>query len=227
MLLDKSRWLAYTPALRDAVIDALLAREECLPVLLDAIESGVVPAWAIDSARRERLVKSHVASIRERAARVFTPQTSAERLAIFERYRPVVAAGGDRDRGKVVFEANCAACHRLEGIGSAVGPDLKTVQERDPVQLLGDILNPSAAITAGYSYYLIETVDGESLSGVVANESATAITLRQREGVETTVLRSNIESIYASSLSMMPEELEKTITPEQMADLIAFLKSAR
>jgi putative heme-binding domain-containing protein len=112
-------------------------------------------------------------------------------------------------------------------VGNAVGPDLGTVVDRPPDQLLGDILIPSRAVTAGFSAYLIETQDGETLTGVIANETATSITLRQKEGVEKTILRSQIQSITASTLSMMPEDLEKTINPQQMADLITYLKKPK
>ena len=89
-----------------------------------------------------------------------------------------------------------------------------------------DILIPSAAVTVGYEQYLIETEDGESLSGVIASETATSITLRQREGEEHKILRSNLaDPPRASRLSMMPEDLEKTVNPQQMADLLVYVKA--
>ncbi len=226
-LLDRDRWFAYTPAVRDAVISAVLARNAFVPPLLKAIQDGYVPAWIIDAPQRERLLASRDPAIRDAAARVLAPASAGERQKVFEAYLPALNQSPDPARGREVFRTHCAACHLLEGFGSAVGPDLAGVRDRPADQLLGDILLPSRTVTAGYSAYMIETRDGDSLTGVIANESATAITLRQKDGVETTLLRSQIQTVYASSLSMMPEDLEQTITPRQMADLIAYLKASR
>lgn len=224
LLLERERWYGYTPTVRDAVIAATLSRAEYVPALLQAIEESYVPAWAIDASQRDRLTASKVEAIREKAKRLLQTPAGA-RDQVYERYKPALTMKGDASRGKVVFKTNCAACHRLEGVGSVVGPDLNGVRDRPLDQLLGDILIPSRTMTAGYAAFNVETEDGETLSGIIVSESATAITLKQREGVEKTILRSNISSVYASSLSMMPEDLDRTITVQQMADLLAYLKA--
>ncbi len=226
-LLDADRMLSYTPAIRDAAIDAVPSRSAYLPVLLDAIERGGVPSWAIDATRRRRLLEHKDESIRAKAARLLQTPTDADRQAVYDRYLKALQLEGDPARGKSVFKENCAVCHRLEDVGSVVGPDLKGVRDRDPAALLTDVLIPSQAITAGYVAYLVETADGEWLTGLIAGESAAAVTLRQQEGKERTILRGNIQSLSASTVSMMPENLEETITPQQMNDLIAYLKAVK
>ncbi len=226
-LLARKRWQGYTPAVRDAVLAAVFRLPEYLPLLLSAIEAGDVPAWALSAGQQKRLLEHKDATIRSKAASLLSKTAGADRQAVYERYKKSLDPPGDADRGKLVFKTHCAACHQLEGMGSVVGPDLKGVRDREPAALLSEIIMPSQSLTAGYSYYIIDTEDGESLDGVIAGESASAVTLRQREGVEQTVLRSNIKSLYASSISMMPEDLEKTIDPRQMADLIAYLKAQK
>src|SRR5262249_33536507 len=95
ILLDRARALSYTPAVRDAVIDAMLARTDYLPASLAAIEEGAIPAWAIDSARRDPLLKSGNEMISTAAAKVFTTQTSAQRQAVYNKYVAVLTQPGD------------------------------------------------------------------------------------------------------------------------------------
>jgi putative heme-binding domain-containing protein len=71
------------------------------------------------------------------------------------------------------------------------------------------------------------TTDGMTLTGIIAAETGTSITLRQQEGKEATLLRSNIEELQSNGVSLMPEGLEKNISPQDMADLIAFIKNWR
>ncbi len=222
-LLDRGRWRMYTPRLQSAVLDAVLSQKAMWPGLLTSIGAGDVPAWSIDAARRERLLASTDPAIRERAASLLNPEGDDTRREVYDRYRGTLNASGDPSRGREVFKTNCSACHQLEGIGQVVGPDLQPLRTRPPEALLSDILMPSVTITAGYNYYAVDTAEGESLTGVIASETPNAITLRQREGVEHVILREEIDDLYASSVSMMPENFDHLITPAQMNDLLAFL----
>jgi putative heme-binding domain-containing protein len=93
--------------------------------------------------------------------------------------------------------------------------------------LLGDILNPNAAIDANYVGYTVVTKRGKEITGLIVAESAASVTLRRAEAQTETVLRQDIEEIRSSGVSLMPEGLEKSISVEQMADLLAFLKNWR
>src|SRR5213078_2242679 len=93
-----------------------------------------------------------------------------------------------------------------------------------PQDFLVAILDPNAAIEPRFLNYQVETSDGRSLSGVVTAETATSLTLVQGGGLEEKILRSDIAEIKASNLSMMPEGLEQNLTPQGLADLIAYLK---
>jgi putative heme-binding domain-containing protein len=106
-----------------------------------------------------------------------------------------------------------------------VGPDLASVTNRTREDLLLQILDPNAYITPGYEEYIMETTDGRLITGVIAKETATSVTLRRSEGEEDTLLRSNIASLRSSSVSLMPENLETGITLQGMADLLQYLKS--
>jgi putative heme-binding domain-containing protein len=125
-----------------------------------------------------------------------------------------------------VYLDQCAKCHQLQGQGYAVGADLTTANTRTDETILSDVLEPSGQITVGYQNYTVVTEDGRIFTGVLAAETATSITLRKEEGVEQTILRQEIDEMEASSISMMPEGLEKEVSPQDVADLLGYLREA-
>ena len=91
--------------------------------------------------------------------------------------------------------------------------------------ILLNVLDPNREINPAYVNYTIETKDWETLSGIIASETATSVTLQRASGESDTILRVNIESTESAELSLMPEGLEAGINKQQMADLIAYLVS--
>ncbi|MBI3860775.1 MAG: c-type cytochrome [Planctomycetia bacterium] len=223
-LLDESRFSAYTPTLREEVLSALLAAPQHLPGILAALESEAIPAVAIDSLRRKRLTEHRDPSIRERAARLFAAGSSGDRAKVYEDYKNVLELSPEPENGRAVFKKTCAVCHRLDRDGTPVGPDLFGIRNQPKEAILLHILVPEAEITPGYSAYILETKSGRVLTGLVASETATSVTLRQQLGKEETVLRSDIESLVSSKLSLMPQSLEKTLSRQDLADLVSYLK---
>jgi putative heme-binding domain-containing protein len=100
------------------------------------------------------------------------------------------------------------------------------VSSRTREQLLEDILNPSRAIQPSYTNYLVTTRDGRMLDGLIVAETPGTLTLRRSDGEDEVLLRPNITAIRASSLSLMPDGFEESISKEEIADLIAFLQAA-
>lgn len=126
-------------------------------------------------------------------------------------------------QGRIAFEKVCSKCHRLNGVGAEVGPDLATVRNRTPDALLTDILIPSRSIAQMYEAYVVDTVSGGTLEGVIGEQTSTTITLVHEQGKKDVVPRSEIRQMFVSNLSAMPEDLDKELTPEQLADVIAYL----
>ena len=131
---------------------------------------------------------------------------------------------GSMEKGRDVFMKVCATCHRAEGQGVEVGPNLATVTGRTPEDLLIHILDPNREVAPIYVNYNVATTDGRVVSGIIADESANAVTLKRAEGVTEIVSRPQIEEITSTGLSLMPEGLEKGLEPQAMADLIAYLR---
>ncbi|MDX1944702.1 MAG: HEAT repeat domain-containing protein [Pirellulaceae bacterium] len=133
--------------------------------------------------------------------------------------------------GKQIFfgrKAACSACHKVGSEGGKVGPDLTKVGERRSERdLLEAIVVPSASIARGFDSYTILTADGLTLTGLVVRETADSLFLRTTDQREIRVRRDNIEAQKLSPLSIMPAGLENTMNRQELADLLAFLRSLK
>ena len=218
------RWRTFTATARQVVIDWFFSDEARLHKLLDAVEAESIQAWSLGPARTRQLQRYPVPAIKQRALVLLEKAQGPDRQAVFEKYLPALRLEGKPGAGAAIFEEVCAECHKIGDMGHEVGPDLLGLTTRFKEQLLADILIPNQALETGYEEYVVETVDGRSLSGVIAEETPTSITIRRAKGEQDTVLRRNVESMYSLSLSPMPEDLEKSISVQGMADLIAYIK---
>lgn len=223
-LLDPERFRGYTPRLREEVIGAVLANSQHLPGLIEALEAGAVPPNAIDSLRRRQLTDHRDPALRARAQKVYANATPGNRAAVYDDLKAVVSLDANPTQGKQVFKRVCASCHRLDQDGSPVGPDLFGIRNQPKEAILLHIVIPEQEITQGFAAYVVATHDGRVLTGLLAAETPTSVTLRQALGKEETILRSDIERIAASQLSLMPQELEKQLSRQDFADLLAYLK---
>ncbi len=224
-LVKKEHWNGYTPAVREAVLAAMTAQTNLLQALLAGIENSNVPPWTINPERRNNLIKHKDELIRNRAIALFKDLQSVDRMKVYEEYKSVLALTPNATNGHAVFTRTCASCHVFENEGKSVGPDLTGIRNQPADVLLLHILVPEFEMMPIYTTYNIETKDGQSLSGILAGETAAQITLRQALGIESLIQRSNIESMKTSRLSLMPQELEKTMSKQDLADLIGFLKT--
>ena len=215
-------WAAFSPETRGAVLDLLLSREATLAPLLDAIESKAVLAAEVNGPRRARLLAAKSPEVKARASKLFDAPDSA-RKDVVDRQRPALDLPGDPKAGAAAFAKACASCHKLGEVGVEVGPDLAALADKAPEALLIAILDPNRAFESRYASYSVETRDGRVLSGMVAAETANAVTLRGQEGKGETILRDDIEAMAASGRSLMPEGLENDLGTRGLADLIAFL----
>jgi putative membrane-bound dehydrogenase-like protein len=216
-----------TPPIRRAIIDGLLANSDRTKLLLDAVEAGQIKATEIEPLQVKRLVESRDAGIKERASKLLAAATPADRAKALADYQPVLQMKGDAKNGQVVFDKNCAACHRIAGIGVNVAPDISDSRTKKFDQLLGDILQPNRAIDNNYLGYTVRQLDGTVLTGILTAETATSVTLRQQGGKDAVIPRSEIDELKSSGQSLMPEGLERNIPPQDMADLLSFIKNWR
>ena len=218
-------WKGTSPEVRRDVVDALVAREDRIRLLLDEVEAETIRPGEIERDKQELLQNHPNEEIRDRGRKLLGGGVSSDRKQVVAAYGSAATIAGDAERGKAIYLKQCSVCHKLGDVGHQVGPELASVSNKSPDDLLIAILDPNREAQPIYTGYTIVTEQGTLITGIIVAENETSLTLRRSEGKEDVVLRSNIEEMVSSGLSLMPVGLEKEITPEQMADLIAFVKT--
>ena len=138
-------------------------------------------------------------------------------------------AGGDWKRGESLFygiEANCAACHTVREKGGHIGPDLSNLVQRDTAAVLRDIVDPNATINPDHVGYIVSLKDRRVLTGLVRAEGEDKFRILEGPDKETVVLRTEIERMHASPISIMPEGYAK-LGPDKLKDLLVFLTTTQ
>jgi putative membrane-bound dehydrogenase-like protein len=227
------RWPAFTPPSQHAVVEVLLGRPEWTVLLLEAVARGEIDAAHVPVLRRTLLLASTNPRIQTLARQLFAdPQTTARDRVIAD-YGAFSARPGDASRGRSVFVRECAACHAVGGRRivppgepnvpfAGVGPDMGSVRNRSPEEVLVHVLDPNREVAPNFMAYVATLADGRVVVGIVASETDSTITLSSQAGQET-LLRADLDDLAATGKSLMPEGLETRITPEEMADLMAFI----
>ncbi len=223
-LIAGDRWSTYSPPVRDALLACILAQPVRINALLDAIAAGKIPAWAVNRDRRDQLGRNPDAAIKARAAGLFKEDPSSDRMKVYADYQSILALTPNPTNGHAVFTRTCTGCHMFAGEGHLVGPDLTGIRNQPGATLLLHIIVPEYEIVPVYTCYNVTTKNGETITGLLAAETPASITIRQALGHEETISRANLVRMTASRLSLMPDELEKTMTRQELADLIGFLK---
>jgi len=227
-----SGFRSQTPAVRSAVLDGMLSDDNRTRQLLDAFSQQRIAISDLSPTIVQRLVNHRDKAIQQRAQRLLAAAIPANRQQVLTAYRKALSLTGSAARGRLVFQKNCAECHRIGQIGVQVGPYigdflLKPNARTNPIVILESILNPNRAIDANYVSYSIVTNTGKVHTGVIAQETSTSVTLKQAKNKTVTVLRNDIEELRSNGISLMPEGFEKNIRVEEMADLIVFLRDWR
>jgi putative membrane-bound dehydrogenase-like protein len=218
-------WPAFNRETKARAVDRILSRAPWAMALLDAVASNAIATDDIDPIRRSQLLRHPDGAVREAAAARLGAGSSPDRAKVIEDYGPALALTADVTKGHALYKESCSPCHRVGEEGIDMGPDLRTVSQHPPEKILANILDPNLDIQPGYHAYNCELNDGEQLFGIIASENATSITLKIAGGISRVLLRSDIYSMESTSMSFMPDGWEATLKQQDLADLIAFLKS--
>ncbi|MBX9582735.1 MAG: c-type cytochrome [Gemmataceae bacterium] len=220
-------WSGYGPGLRAVVLDALAARPDRAVALLDAVEAKAVVTGELPPALVQQLKTHPAAEVRAKAAAVLAAAVNSDRVKVVAEYTKSIDLTPDPARGKELFQAHCAACHRLDGVGHEVGPNLlAALPNKSAEDLLVALFDPNREVDPRYVGYQATTADGRVLTGIVAAETPAGVTLRRPDGAEDTVRRADLEALRSTRLSLMPEGLEKQLSPRDVADLFGYLRAA-
>ncbi len=215
-------WSTLAPEARTTALELILRRTAGPGRVLEAIASRRVPPRDLSVTQLTALRGHKDAALAQRAAELLGPAVASRDDAV-ARMLPALNLKGDLQRGLAVHEAQCQQCHRLGGKGQALGPDFESVKSQPKEKLLVAIVDPNREVQPAYLASTIETTDEESVTGLAGPENASGLVIRQAAGVEQSIPRNRIRHIKAEGKSIMPEGFETTLTPQQLADILATL----
>lgn len=218
-----------TPAAQITILDETMAQERLTRELLTRISAETIPRGVIDATRKLALTNHPQEEIRLSAQKLFAGATSEEIAVLLKRFAATDIDLGDPVAGRVAFQKHCAACHQVESIGRAVGPDLAALTDKSTAAMVTAIVDPNATVDRRYATYTAITSAGQVFTGIMASESASSITLKAQEGKEQTILRKDLDgpdALKNTGQSLMPQGLVKEIDLETMQDLLAFLATS-
>ncbi|MCA9219449.1 MAG: c-type cytochrome [Planctomycetales bacterium] len=223
--------LAVYPKLNDSLrpkaIELLTQRADWSKQLLAAISDKQIPAEALNANQVTRLQLSRDEELRRLVANTWgtvrQTRNPAREQVIAEMRELLARTPGDAERGEVAFHKLCGQCHKIHGRGLEVGPDITANGRNSYEQLLSNVFDPSLVIGAAYQPRVVITDSGRVLTGLLVEESDSRIVLKMQGGKQEVIPREDIDELTVSQLSMMPEGVEKQLTPQEIADLFAFL----
>ncbi len=215
------------PDLQPRAIELLTQRAIWAKSLLQAVADKKIPAAAINlnQARRlkelkdeelTKLLTTHWGQVRE--GRDPNREQYIANMKTLLRKTP-----GNEVAGEKAFKKVCAQCHKLYGEGAEVGPDITRNGRNDFTQLLSNVFDPSLVIGAGYRSFTLVTTGGRVLNGLLVEDSPQRVVLKVQGGKQEVIPRSDVEEFVVSEISLMPEQLEKQLSQQEIIDLFAFI----
>ncbi len=147
-----------------------------------------------------------------------------------ERVRQLVLTKGSPQRGKSLYlsskSLNCVNCHKLEGVGGQVGPDLTRLWDTAPIgKIMESIIEPSKEIKEGFQSFKVMTKGGQTFTGLKVVDKPDEIVIRDATATDVRIARNDVDEIVASKVSLMPDNVVSQLSFDQFIDLIAFLTS--
>lgn len=221
------QWNRLSPAQKRAGLAVLLRRPAWSGALLDAVAGGQVLRNDLGPEHWQQLRSSGNSAIASRARELANEgkTISADREAVVQKLMPASKATGDVVRGREVFTANCAVCHKFAGAGASVGPELTGIGARPREDILIDILDPNRSVEANYRLWNVTMKSGDTFSGRLDSETQTSVELYDLTGQKHTLSRQEIATLESSNLSMMPIGFE-SLGDKDLAALLTFLTSS-
>ncbi len=215
-------------AVRSAAANGLGRNRDGQRYLLELAKSDKLPA-DLNFTVANTLFASPDEAIRTEAAKHLELPATADS----EPLPPVaelIQLAGSAERGKVVFDnkGTCAKCHKVRGEGKEVGPDLSEIGSKlSKDAFFVSILDPSAGISHNYESYTAVLVNGTVVTGILISETDDSVTLKTAEAIEQKISKSKIEELVKQKVSLMPAGLQKTMSAQELVDLVEYLTTLK
>jgi len=226
-----ARFDSFDPDSRGAALNLLSSRPEWSLQLLQAVDSGHLPASTITADAVQKM-KTYPDPRLTQLLRKNCPQervaTTSEMQQQIHQYASTIRTGGGNPyEGRKLFNMSCGQCHKLFGQGAQIGPDLTPYKRDDLDTMLLNVVNPNAEIRESYETYLVTTKDGRTLSGFLADKDNRVVVLRGLDGVNQVLPQDQIQEMKSTGMSLMPQGLLSALSEQQLRDLFAYLQSAQ
>lgn len=214
-----------TPTVRDVALQSLAEHRAGLNALAEAVLAGRLAGTELPDPVRRSLGNFPDQTQQEKLSeKLKTTATSIDPAQLAE-YEKAIAQQGDPVDGQAIFRRDCINCHRMGTLGNAVGPDLRSLTTKSPSQILLSILDPNAEVDPKYRTVQVITNYGRVVSGVLESETEDSLRILSEKEEPIVIPREDIESLQTTNRSLMPTDVAKEISPQQMNDLITFLRS--
>jgi putative membrane-bound dehydrogenase-like protein len=214
-------------SLKPRAIELFTERPAWTRALLAAVADKQIPASVLNVTQLRKLQQSKDPEIAGRIKAVWGTiregRNPLRERVVNQVRRSIQSIPGNPAAGTAVFNKLCAQCHKIYGAGQDVGPDLTSNGRNDFNQLLSNVFDPSLVIGPGYQATTLATTDGRVLTGLLAEDGKDRIVLKIQGGKLETIPRNRVDQLKTAEVSLMPEEIEKQISPQEIADLFAFL----
>jgi putative heme-binding domain-containing protein len=215
------------PELRQAMWNAMRSSPDRVAQIVRAIDEERLPASIFDAAQMQTLKGSAPAEVQSIIDRILDARVDRDRQKVIDRYAATLSDSHDRARGKEIFGKYCAPCHRVDGVGESIGPEISDTRTQSAMQLLVAILDPHRAVDPRYVQTIVRLDDGTIHDGLVLEESSQHVVLRNQQSKSLSIPKDSIDSILSTGKSLMPDGMEAQIDPKAMSDLIGYLKNWR
>lgn len=247
-LLDLVKNNAADPLLRREALTGLADQaEKHVPLFLSlATDEGEKTAFAADALRGLVNVpladddKARLAALGQKSASL-KPQidrvlgspvrTKEQQAADLDAWLTRLEGPADADAGRRVFFhprlAGCYRCHRVDGRGQTIGPELSSIGQRERRAILESILYPSRDVAPHFQTWQIETSDGKVRNGLLTRTNLDQTTYTDEKGGTFTVNESDVVELRAIPATIMPESLSAQLTDQELRDLLAYLGSRK
>ncbi|MBI2947151.1 MAG: HEAT repeat domain-containing protein [Verrucomicrobia bacterium] len=223
-----------TPILSTSLLAPALARagESVYPVVLAYFSEAVRAGWRPSDEEMTRLARNAPKSMQEESSRWVA---EIKRLKENESNRLIglepLLKGGEAGRGRQIFFGNkvvCSACHRVGNEGGAIGPDLTKIGAvRSGRDLLESIVVPSSTFAQGYESYSATLKDGREIDGILVQQTANAVRLRDASGADHLIHKQDVQELKRRATSLMPDGLDSALSPDEFRDLLTFLQGLK
>ncbi len=214
-------------SLKPKAIELLTQRPSSSKLLLLEISNARIPAEQLNLNQLRRLASFKDEALQSQFVKLFgtvKENDAGARQSIVRNMKDLLAGmRGDPFEGRTVFKKVCAQCHVLHGEGAEVGPDITRNGRNDWNQLIQNVFDPSQVIGPGYQAVSILTDEDRIVTGLPVEETDLAVTLKIQGGKLEVISRDQIEELKRSPNSLMPEQIETQMTPQETADLFAYL----